>query len=373
MLELQPKANRSRLMLAVSPVLALLSTVVMGYLLFLYLGKDPVRALQILLLQPFSTASSIGELIVKGTPLLLIAPGLSLGFKAKVWNIGAEGQFIAGALGGGAFALAVYPTGGWWLLPAMCLIGTLCGVVWAAIPAFLRTRFNASEILVSLMLSYVAVLFLSVMVAGPLRDPSGINMPESRLLQDDATLPILISGTRGHIGILIALAIAILFWILDSRHLIGFQGKVFGQAPEAALYGGFTERQVVFSTLLISGGLAGLAGVLDVAGPNGQLTDRISVGYGFTAIIVAFLGQLHPLGIVIASVVMAATYIGGEQIQFEIGMSASITSVFQGLLLLNFLAFQLFVDYRVEWKHPSWKRGGQPLQASRRLSQAAGK
>ncbi|MBN9137526.1 MAG: ABC transporter permease, partial [Phyllobacterium sp.] len=172
----------------------------------------------------------------------------------------------------------------------------------------------------------------------------------------------------------------------DPRHIVPAEGRQMDRsndpavtrdldasAPEAALYGGFTERQVVFSTLLISGGLAGLAGVLDVAGPNGQLTDRISVGYGFTAIIVAFLGQLHPLGIVIASVVMAATYIGGEQIQFEIGMSASITSVFQGLLLLNFLAFQLFVDYRVEWKHPSWKRGGQPLQASRRLSQAAGK
>ena len=349
MLKLQPRRERSRFAPLLTPILSLLITIVMGLALFAMLGKDPLHAMQLMIFGPFRSWFSFGELIVKATPLIVIGLGLSLGFRANVWNIGAEGQFIIGALAGGSVALAIYPVDGWWVLPLMCSAAAAAGAAWGFIPAILRIRFNANEILVSLMLSYIAVLFLSVMVAGPLRDPDGINMPESRMLQSSALLPILIEGTRAHIGIIIALVAAGVLWLLMSRHVLGFQAKLFGQAPEAAQFAGFRERSVVVSSLMISGALAGLAGVLDVSGPVGQLSDRVAMGYGFTAIIVAFLGQLHPAGVVIAGYVMAITYIGGEMVQMELGLSASIISVFQGLLLLNLLGLQFLAAYRLRW------------------------
>ncbi len=349
MLKLQQRPEKSVLIMAATPLIAVLITLLTGLVLFALLGKNPAMALDLMLLAPLRAWFSFGEVLVKATPLILIALGLSLGFKAGVWNIGAEGQFIMGALAGGSVALAVYPLEGWWLLPLMCLAGLLAGTAWAFIPAFLRFRLNTSEILVSLMLSYVAVLFLSAMVAGPLRDPDGINMPESRLLQSTAQLPLLMEGARAHVGVVIALVLAAAFWLFSSHHRLGFQIRLFGQAPDAARFAGFTEGSIVASTLMISGAMAGLAGTLDVAGPVGQLSNQVSLGYGFTAIIVAFLGQLHPAGTVVAGFVMAITYVGGEMVQLQMGLSASIISVFQGMLLLNLMAVQFLSGYRLRW------------------------
>lgn len=349
MIRLVPRIERSSRFVLVAPLIAFALTILTGFVLFSLLGRDPIEALELMFIAPLRSWFSVGELIVKATPLILIALGLSFGFRAGVWNIGAEGQYIMGALASGSFALAVYPLGGWWLLPMMCICGILAGMAWAFIPAVLRIRFRTNEILVSLMLSYVAILFLSAMVAGPLRDPDGINMPESRLLQSSAQLPLLFDGMRAHVGIIIALILAAILWLLAGRHLFGYQIKLFGQAPDAARFAGFTEKGVVVATMLLSGALAGLAGTIDLAGPVGQLSDRVSVGYGFTAIIVAFLGQLHPAGVVIAGFVMAITYVGGELVQLNLGLSASIISVFQGILLLNLLAVQFLADCRLQW------------------------
>ncbi|MCL4164962.1 UNVERIFIED_CONTAM: hypothetical protein GTU68_008845 [Idotea baltica] len=289
----------------------------------------------------------ISELLVKATPLILIAIGLSFGFRAGVWNIGAEGQFTFGAICGGAVALAFYDTPGLWLLPLMCLVGAAGGMLWAAIPAFFRVRFNANEILVSLMLTYVATLLLSVLVSGPLRDPDGFNFPESRLFHDSATLPIILEGTRTHVGFLAALLAVATAWVLLGRHIIGFQIKVLGQAPMAARFAGFSEKRIVWICFLISGGLAGLAGLFETAGPVGQLVPSIPVGYGFTAIIVAFLGRLHPVGILLGGLLMALTYIGGEGAQIAMSLPSAVTSVFQGMLLFFLLATDVLVNYRL--------------------------
>ena len=349
MLRLEPRREASSLVLMLTPVLAVLLTMAAGAVMFALMGKDPGRAIWVIFFSPMADMFGISELIVKATPLILIAVGLSLGFRAGVWNIGAEGQFTLGAVGGGAVALAFYGVQGVWLLPIMAIAGVLSGMAWAAIPAFLKTRFNANEILVSLMLTYVAVLLLSVLVHGPLRDPDGLNFPESRLFHDSATLPILIEGTRANVGFLVALLFALGAWFLLARHIVGFQLKVLGQAPRAARFAGFSEKQIIWTVLMISGGAAGLAGLFEAAGSVGQLVPSLPVGYGFTAIIVAFLGRLHPIGIVLSGFVMAITYIGGEAAQIDLGLPSATTGVFQGMLLFFLLGIDVFVRYRLRW------------------------
>ena len=257
-----------------------------------------------------------------------------------------------GAIAGGAVALAVYPAEGIWLLPVMCVAGILGGVAWAAIPAFLRARLGTSEILVSLMLVYVATQLLGALVHGALRDPDGMNFPESRLFQSSAMLPLLFSGLRTHIGVLVALATVAIAWVLLGRHIVGFQIKVLGQAPQAARFAGYSEERLIWFCFTVSGGLAGLAGLFEAAGPVGQLVPALPVGYGFTAIIVAFLGRLNPIGILLAGYLMALTYLGGEAAQIAMSLPSAATSVFQGMLLFFLLASDVLVNYRVRFGAP---------------------
>jgi general nucleoside transport system permease protein len=352
MLKIEPRKEPSRLMLYTTPFVAVGLTVAAGFFLFSVLGHDPVEATRLIFISPLTSLYAISELLVKATPLILIAVGLAFGFRAGVWNIGAEGQFAIGALSGGAVALALYEVDGVWVLPLVCLAGALGGMAWAAIPAFLRTRFNTSEILVSLMLVYVATLLLSVLVHGPLRDPEGQNFPESRLFSNSAVLPILISGTRAHIGFVVALLAVVVSWVLLRSHMIGFQIKVVGQAPRAARFAGFSNSRIVWFCFMVSGALAGLAGVFEATGPVGQLVPALPVGYGFTAIIVAFLGRLHPLGILIGGLLLALTYIGGEAAQIAMNLPSAITRVFQGMLLFFLLATDVLVNYRLRWIAP---------------------
>lgn len=353
MIRLEPRNEPSVVMLYGTPFIALVLTIIAGFILFTILGKDPVRATYLIFFEPLTTAYALSELTVKATPLILIGVGLALGFRAGVWNIGAEGQFTLGALTGGAAALALYEVQGIWVLPVVCVAGALGGMAWAAIPAFLRTRFNTNEILVSLMLVYVATLLLSILVHGLLRDPDGQNFPESRLFHDAALLPLLIDQTRAHIGFIVAIVVVAIAWILLRSHIVGFQIKVVGQAPKAARFAGFSSNRIVWLCFLLSGGLAGLAGVFEATGPVGQLVPALPVGYGFTAIIVAFLGRLHPLGILLSGLLLALTYIGGESAQISMSLPAATTHVFQGLLLFFLLATDVFVNYRLRRTAPT--------------------
>ncbi len=346
---LEPRGQHSQAMVLLSPVLAVVLTLFSGLVIFALLGKDPFEALYTFFVLPLTTLYGLTELGVKATPLVLIAIGLSFGFRANVWNIGAEGQLTVGAIVGGGLGLWFYDSESVLLLPAMMLAGILGGMLWAAIPALLKTRYNANEILTSLMLSYVALLLLSYMVHGPYKDPEGYGFPESRMFSGAGTLPLLLDGSRLHLGALLALAAVAAGWVLLSRAVIGFQLRVIGLAPAAARYVGFVEARLVWFCLLLGGGLAGLAGLFEVAGPIGQITPSISPGYGFTAIIVAFLGRLHPVGVLFAGLVMALTYIGGEAAQIEIGLPAAVTGLFQGVLLFYLLACDILTGYRLRF------------------------
>ncbi|MFP5515836.1 MAG: ABC transporter permease [Alphaproteobacteria bacterium] len=349
LIRLEPRGQASKTMVYATPLLAVVLTLLSGFILFLAMGFDPVKALHAFFIAPLTSVRGLGELVVKATPLVLCAIGLAIGFRANVWNIGAEGQLTLGAITGGGLALAFYGEGGWWLLPLMVIGGAVGGAVWAAVPAFLRLRFNASEILTSLMLNYVALLLLNYLVHGPYRDPDGFAFPESRLFEADAVLPILWTGTRVHLGALFALLAVAGGWLLIARTFIGFQIKVIGLTPAAAGYAGFDQKRIVWLALLLSGALAGIAGMGEVAGPIGQVTAGISPGYGYTAIIVAFLGRLHPVGILLAALLMALSFIGGEAAQIAMGLPKAITGVFQGMLLFFLLASDVLIRYRVRF------------------------
>ena len=347
MIALQRRANPSRLMGYLAPIIALLITLFAGLVLFALLGVPIGPAFHAFFIEPISSRYGLAELGVKAAPLIMIAVVLSIGFRAQVWNIGAEGQLILGGITGAAVALYFYELDAWFVLPAMIIASVLGGMLWAAIPALLKTRFNVNEILTSLMLTYVAILLLSWLVGGPMRDPDGFNFPESRLFHDAALLPKILSGTRLHIGFLVAIGLVLAGWLLLSRTLLGFALRVNGAAPRAGMHTGFSQSRLIWIALLMGGGVAGLAGLFEVAGPIGQLLPTISPGYGFTAIIVAFLGRLHPVGVFFAGLVMALSYLGGETAQITLNLPLAVTGVFQGMLLFFLLATDVLINYRI--------------------------
>jgi simple sugar transport system permease protein len=339
-------------MLYATPFLAVLLTVAIGAVVFSALGYDGPASVRHLFLDPLTDRARWPDLLLKAAPLVIVATGLSIGFRANVWNIGAEGQYLAGAIAGTGVALATWTLTGFWILPAMLVAGIAGGIAWAAIPAFLRVRFGVSEILSSLMLTYVAVQGLFYLVRGPWRDPEGFNFPQTRLFTADQTLPTVAEGSLVHWGVPAALGLALLAWLLLARTIVGFEIKVVGLAPAAARHAGFSERRTVWLALLAGGGLAGLAGILEAAGPFGQLTPQFPAGYGYTAIIVAFLGRLHPLGIVAAALVLAVTYVGGEITQTATGLPQAATGMFQALLLFVLLAADVLIRFRIALGRP---------------------
>ncbi|CUH74895.1 beta-methylgalactoside transporter inner membrane component [Tritonibacter multivorans] len=352
MIRLEKRPQPSRAWSLATPLVAVLATMLFGGVLFAVLGKDPVEAIRTIFWEPLFGEFAFyyrPQLLVKGAPLVLIAIGLSLGFRAGIWNIGAEGQYIIGALTGAGVGLAFYPMEAFYIFPLMVLAGALGGWAWAMIPAILKTRFGTNEILVSLMLVYVAEQLLASMSLGLLKNPEGFGFPGSRNLQqyDSAHNAELIAGTGMHWGVVAALIAVIFAYVLLNRHMLGFQIRLTGEAPRAAKFAGVNPPRLILFCLGISGALAGLAGLFEVAGPAGQVSIDFNVGYGFTAIIVAFLGRLHPVGILLAGGLMALTYIGGDIAQGNLGLPAAAIQVFQGMLLFFLLALDLLTNYRI--------------------------
>ncbi|WP_020408018.1 ABC transporter permease [Hahella ganghwensis] len=355
MLRLEKRPSDSRLMAYMSPVMAIILTLISGALLFAFLGQSPTHSLYTFFISPLTDLYGWSELGVKVAPLMLCALGLTLCFRAKVWNIGAEGQFIIGGLGGGYLALQMGNIESAWVLPAVILFGALCGLGWAALAALLKTRFNCNEVLTTIMLNYIALNWLLYSVHGPLKDPEGFNFPESALFSDFAMLPPLFEDYRVSVSLAFAMILMVAIWTLLSRTMIGFQISVLGEDAKAAQFAGFRAKRLVWLTLLICGALAGFAGVSEVSGQIGQLTPYISPGYGYSAIIVVFLGRMHPVGILLGSMILGLTFLGGEMVQMELAMPKSITGLFQGMLLFYLLACDLFIGYRIKLKSSAAK------------------
>ncbi|WP_244848543.1 ABC transporter permease [Caballeronia sp. SL2Y3] len=358
---LEARPTPSRAMQLAVPVVAAVATLLIGFLIFSIVGQDPLRAMHAFFVEPLSTVNGWSELVLKASPLCLIGLGLAVGYRANVWNIGAEGQMLLGGIVAGGIAIHVGDASGWWTLPLMVIGGIAGGMLWAAIPALLKSRFNTNEILTSLMLTYVAAQLLIYLVSGPWRDPEGMNFPISAMFVDDALFPRLygdwhwsfLKGTRINASVFLTVIAIPLVWLFMRKSFAGFRMNVGGLAPLAARYAGFSDKKTIWTSLLLSGGLAGLAGVGEVAGPIGQLQAGWSPGYGFTAIIVVFVGRLHPVGIVLASLLMALLYLGGEAVQTSLQLPQALAGVFQGLLLFCLLGCDLFVNYRIRRRTPA--------------------
>lgn len=350
--KLQPRPQPSQRMVWLSPLLAIALMLLVGMVIFTLLGQSPIKAFHAFFIEPINDMYGLGELLIKASPLALIALGLSVGFRANVWNIGAEGQLTIGAIAAGGVALWFYESESLWVLPLMLIAGAIGGMLWAAIPALLRTRFHTSEILVSLMLVYVAQLLLSWLVHGPWRDPDGFGFPQSRQFTESAILPIMLEGTRTHAGIWLTLIALVMVFVFMRWSVVAFQMRVAGLAPRAADYAGFNAKRTIWIGLLTGGAAAGIAGMNEIAGPIGQLSMPLSPGYGFAAIIVAFVGRLHPIGILLASLLMALLYLGGESAQMQLALPAAVSGVFQGLLLFFLLATDVLIHFRLT---PTWR------------------
>ncbi|NLS17786.1 ABC transporter permease [Rhizobium sp. P40RR-XXII] len=336
-----------------APPIALVVTIALNLGLYVAMGRDPAAVIYAMLIEPFFSWASFSEVLLKTGPLLLIAQGLAIGFRAKVFNIGAEGQFIIGAIFASAIPIWMPQATGQWIWPAMLLLGTIGGALWASVTAFWRVRLNANEILVSLMLSFVAAQLLNYLLLGPWKDPNGFNFPQSVMFQYDAMVPILFEGTRVNVSLILVVALSIAAWIFMQKSFAGYKLQVGGLAPKAASYAGFKESWAIWLSLIIGGAAAGLAGAAEVAGPLGQLQRSISTGYGYAAIIVAYLGGLNPIGIVVSSIVMAALYIGGDNAMVSANLPIAAVRVFQGSLLLIYLIAVAFVRYRIVWRSMS--------------------
>lgn len=343
-----PRRETSALRRVLTPVLALVVAVLIGGLIVALMGKSPLTAFRVFILDPLTDPWAMQEVLLKATPLTLIAIGLLFCFRASRWNIGAEGQFLLGGICGGGVAILAHGMTGFWILPAMLIAGALGGLAYAAIPAVLRTRFGISEILTSLMLVYVADLLLDYLVRGPWRDPKGFNFPQSVAFSDSAVLQPLFEGGRLHAGLLLALAAVLIAFMLFRRTLFGFAVSASGDAPRAANFAGFNESRITVLVFLISGALAGLAGVVEVSGQVGQLRPGFGQGLGFTAIIVAFLGRLTPAGAGLSAIVIAVLLIGAESAQVTLKLPFDLTRFFMGLLLLCVLVGESLNRYRLE-------------------------
>ena len=347
-LRLEKRSERSIKMALLSPVIAIVLTLIFGAIVFGLRGVDPLHGLYVYWVEPLTDEWNLEKLVVKATPLVLMASGLALSYQANVWNIGAAGQLFMGALFAGL--IPVYFTS--WQTPevmvAMLVMGVFGGMLWGLIPAFLKVRFNANEILTSLMLVYVAGLIFDWLVRGRLRDPQGFNFPKTVNFTGWQTLP---SWGDIHLGALFAVVIALGLGFMMWRMLKGFELRTLGAAPRAGKFAGFSMNRAVYFCFAVSGGLAGLAGACDVMGVGHQLQTPYSTpDYGFVAIIVAFLGRLNPIGAIFAGVLLAITYLGGEAAQTALQIPDKIAKVFQGVLLFFVLACDTLILYRIKWE-----------------------
>ncbi len=348
MIKFVKRDNVPRSLFLLTPVLAIFLTLIFGALIFYFLGFKPLESLKFFFIVPIADFYGFSELLLKATPLCLIAIGLSFCFKSNNWNIGAEGQLTFGGIVGGGVALLFYNQEGFYILPLIILAGAIGGMIYALIPAILKTYFNTNEILVSLMLVYVSKLILDYLVVGPWSNPEGFNFPETRQFSDSARMPILFEGLRIHSGIFLALLSVLASWFVFYKTYLGFQMKVSGFSLKTAKYAGIKGKKMILLVFMISGACAGLAGVGEVTGPIGQLHREISPDYGFTAIIVAFLGRLHPIGIIFSSLVVAITYLGAETAQIFLQIPKYTGQVFQGMILFFLLASDYLLYFKIK-------------------------
>lgn len=342
--EKRQAVSRQAIMLV--PVISFLVSLLLGAVLLLASGANPLTTYAAMLRGAFGSLYSFSETLVKAIPLMLTGLGVSIAFRMQFWNIGAEGQLVLGGVAGAWVALflnGVIPDA--LLLPAAILAGMMAGALWAGVPAGLKAYLGVDETLTSLMLNYVAILLASHLYYGPWRDPQGYGFPGTAQFPITAWLPRL--WGRAHWGLIFAVILALLLWFILNRTRWGFELKIIGENKTAARYLGINIARNILLALLLSGALSGLAGACEVTGISRRLQQGLSIGYGYTAIIVAWMAQLNSVVVLFVAVLMGALLVGGDQVQMMMGLPASMGLVLQGMILFPMLAGSLFTEYRL--------------------------
>ncbi len=326
-----------------SIVLALL----FGAIFLATTGYSPTLVYGKMIEGAFGSMYGFSETIVKMIPLLLCALGISVAFRMQLWNIGAEGQFYMGALATGAVALFGPDLPGLFLIPLLMVVAMIAGGLWGALAGYLKAKWNVNEILSTLMLNYIAMLLLSYFVYGPWRDPKGLNFPLTAPFSPEAMLPA-IGATRIHLGLFIAYLVGLILWVLLSYSRWGYEIRVMGSSMKAAEYAGMDRFRTTILVMAISGGIAGLAGMTEVSGVIGKLQPGISAGYGYTAIIIAWLGKLHPAAITIVAFFFGALQVGGYWVQ-SAGVPATVAAMLQGAILFFVVGGEFLTRYEIQF------------------------
>ncbi len=335
------------------PILSIFLGLLTGGLLLLATGENPIEVYRAILDGSLGDRYGLSETLVKMTPLLLTSLGVAVAFRMQLWNIGAEGQFYWGAIGATAVALFILSPGHspWVMIPVMMAAGMIGGALWGFIPGFLRATTGASETITSLLLNYVAILFADYLLHGPWRSPGSFGFPGTDTFPRNAWLPRY-DNYRVHLGLLIGLAVAAILLVVFRRTRFGYEVSVIGQNTRAARYAGMPTKRMIVVVMMVSGALAGLGGMSEVAGIGHQLQRNFSPGYGYTAIIVAWIGRLHPIGIILTSFLLAALLTGGDQLQMKMGLPAAVAPMIQGLLLFFLLGGEVLTHYRIRRREP---------------------
>lgn len=335
----------------VSVVLALFT----GALFFLFSGNDPAVVYGSMFYGAFGSAYGLSETLVKAIPLSLCGLGIALAFRMQLWNIGGEGQFYMGAMAATWVALFNPELPGWIMLPAMFMAGFIAGGLWGLLPAIPRAFQGVNETITTLMLNYVAIFWVEYLVHGPWRDPAGFNFPLTAQFAPSAILPAF-GTTRIHAGLIFAIVAALVMYLVMRNTRTGFEMKVIGESQSAARYAGISIEKNILLAMLFSGALCGLAGMAEVSGIAGRLQEGLSPGYGYTAIIIAWLSRLNPLAMLFVAFAFGGLQVGGYTVQAT-GIPATTVSMLQGLLLFFVLGGELFYRYRLAWRNKVIKEG----------------
>ncbi len=349
-MRLEPVTSPSAFSTVLYPVLAVIVAFGLAALLVLAAGASPLDVFVLVAKGAAGSQFAIMETLTRATPLIFTGLAVAVAFRAKLWNIGAEAQLYAGAvvtvvLGTGALPLPA-PV----LIPLIIGAAVIAGALLLLGPAILKTRFGVDEVVTTLLVNFIMILFVSMLLEGILKDPTGLGWPQSQKLVDEARLPRIVTGRRLHYGFVLALACAVAVWIILKKTALGFEMRAVGHSPEAARFAGIPVNRVLVKTALLSGGLAALAGFSEVAGLKGNLTLDLSPGYGYSGIVVAMLALLNPLGVVVAAIFVAAVFVGADAMSRTAGVPTYIANVMVALSLLTMVVAIMLTRYRVRWR-----------------------
>ena len=348
-MRLEPRADRAGLAWLLAPTAAIAASFLLASFLVMIAGASPFAVFQAVIRGAMGTEFAFLETLTRATPLIFTGLAAAIAFRARLWNIGAEAQLYAGAIVTIVLGTGALPLPGLILVPLIMASAAIAGALLLLGPTFLKTRFGVDEVVTTLLLNFIMVLFVSMLLDGVLKDPMGLGWPQSRKVIEAASLPKLVQGKRLHLGFLIAIAAALLTWFVNARTTLGYEMRAVGFNQRAAGFAGIPVNWVMAKTALLSGGLAALAGVSEVSGLKGNLTLDLSPGFGYTGIVVAMLAMLHPLGVIAAAIFVAAMFVGADAMSRTLGVPNYIAHVMVATALLTMVVAMLFTRFKIRW------------------------